>query len=113
MNYKVWLANFPGEAIIESAIKSFGISATAISMNLIDAVLCILTHPSPPSLCSYLVTHINDMQALVIVDHEGGFFNLYLSDESGVYYSLSLRDLVIDRYGIDLELVRLSVRDLW
>ena len=60
----------------------------------------------PPSLSSYLVIRINDVQALVIVEHAGGFFNLYLSDESGVYYSLSLRDLVIDSdYNIDLELV--------
>ena len=60
----------------------------------------------PPSLSSYLVTHINDVQALVIVEHAGGYYNLYLSDESGVYYSLSLRDLVIDSdYNIDLELV--------
>ena len=60
----------------------------------------------PPSLSSYLVIRINDVQALVIVEHAGGFYNLYLSDESGVYYSLSLRDLVIDSdYNIDLELV--------
>ena len=56
---------------------------------------------------SYLVSHINDVQALVIIEHEGDFYNLYLSDESGVYYSLSLRDIVIENnpLQIDLELV--------
>ena len=48
------------------------------------------------------------MQALVIVEHEGDFYNLYLSDESGIFYSLSLRDIVIEtrpNLQIDLELV--------
>ena len=57
---------------------------------------------------SYLVTDINEMQALVIVEHEGDFYNLYLSDESGIYYSLSLRDIVIEttpNLQVDLELV--------
>ena len=55
------------------------------------------------------MTHINNVQALVIVEHTGGFYNLYLSDEAGVYYSLSLRDLVVENnpFNIDLELVRL------
>ena len=55
------------------------------------------------------MTHIDEMQALVIVEHEGGFYNLYLSDESGVYFSLSLRDIVVEDFytlRIDLELVR-------
>ena len=55
------------------------------------------------------MTHINEMQALVIVEHVGGFYNLYLSDESGVYYSLSLRDIVVfissTQIRVDLELV--------
>ena len=57
----------------------------------------------------YLVVHINDMQALVVVEHEGGFYNLYLSDKSGVYFSLSLSDIVVEtprqQTQIDLELV--------
>ncbi|CAI8046683.1 VPS10 domain-containing receptor SorCS1, partial [Geodia barretti] len=62
--------------------------------------------PVPDEHRNYLVIRINDVQALVIVEHAGGFYNLYLSDESGVYYSLSLRDLVIDSdYNIDLELI--------
>lgn len=60
--------------------------------------------PTPYDHRNYYVTHLEERQALVIVEHEGGFFNLYLSEETGVYYSLSLRDLVVD-YAIDLELV--------
>ena len=56
------------------------------------------------------MSHIDDMQALVIVEHAGGFYNLYLSDESGLYFSLCLTDIVIEtlysRWQIDLELVR-------
>ena len=66
---------------------------------------------------SYLVSHINDMQALVIVEHnvkdKGRFYNLYLSEETGVYFSLSLRDIVIENdrnVHIDLELVRSKCR---
>ena len=60
-----------------------------------------------PLLSSYLVATINEAQALVIIEHEGDFYNLYLSDDSGIFYSLSLRDLVIeeDPLQIDLELV--------
>ncbi|CAI8030523.1 Sortilin-related receptor [Geodia barretti] len=58
--------------------------------------------PTPYDHRSYIVSHIEERQALVIVQHEGGFYNLYLSEETGVYFSLSLRDLVVD-YAIDLE----------
>ena len=53
------------------------------------------------------MTHINTLQALVIVQHGSGQFNLYLSDTTGVDYSLSLRDIVVDlsNPSIDLELV--------
>ena len=47
----------------------------------------------------------NGLQAVVIIEHEGGLYNLYLSDVSGVYYSLSLRDLVVERGTPDLEQV--------
>ena len=60
--------------------------------------------PTPYDHRSYTVSHIEERQALVIVEHEGGFYNLYLSEETGIYFSLSLRDLVVD-YGIDLERV--------
>ena len=57
------------------------------------------------------------MQALVIVEHnvkgKGRFYNLYLSEETGVYFSLSLRDIVIENdrnIHIDLELVRSKCR---
>jgi hypothetical protein len=65
--------------------------------------------PIPGGHERYLVSHIDDMQALVIVEHAGGFYNLYLSDESGLYFSLSLTDIVIEtlygRWQIDLELI--------
>ena len=47
----------------------------------------------------------NGQQAVVIIEHEGGLYNLYLSDVGGVYYSLSLRDLVVERGTPDLEQV--------
>ena len=54
----------------------------------------------------YYVGHINELQALVIVEHVSGQFNLYLSDITGVYFSLSLEDLVVvENRGIDLERV--------
>ena len=47
------------------------------------------------------------LQALVLMEHVSGQFNLYLSDTTGVDYSLSLRDIVVDlsSNNIDLELV--------
>jgi hypothetical protein len=54
------------------------------------------------------VTHINELQALVIVQHTSGRYNLYLSDITGVFFSLSLADIVISRQGIDLELVSVA-----
>lgn len=60
--------------------------------------------PTPYDHRNYIVSHIEERQALVIVEHEGDFYNLYLSDETGVYYSLSLRDIVINN-AIDLERV--------
>ena len=54
------------------------------------------------------MAHINELQALVIVQHTSSRFNLYLSDITGVYFSLSLADIVITRQGIDLELVSVA-----
>lgn len=51
---------------------------------------------------------MEERQAMVIVEHAGEFYNLYLSDETGVYYSLSLRDIVI-KNAIDLEVVSVCV----
>ena len=42
-------------------------------------------------------------QALIIIEHET-HYNLYLSDKTGTYYSLSLQDLAVDE-GIDFEIV--------
>ena len=56
------------------------------------------------------MTHINELQALVIVEHASGKYNLYLSDITGEYFSLSLEDLVVvNRRTIDLEVVSASV----
>ena len=41
----------------------------------------------------------------MIVEHASGKYNLYLSDITGVYFALSLEDLVVTEQGIDLELV--------
>ena len=51
------------------------------------------------------MSHINNLQALVIVEHVLGQFNLYLSDNSGASYSMSLPDLVQNDYVFDLEMV--------
>ena len=61
--------------------------------------------PTPYSHRDYIVSHIEERQAQVIVEHEGNFYNLYLSDETGVYFSLSLRDIVVTQNAIDLERV--------
>ena len=41
----------------------------------------------------------------MIVEHASSKYNLYLSDITGVYFALSLEDLVVTEQGIDLELV--------
>lgn len=43
---------------------------------------------------------------MVIVEHSSSQFNLYLSDLAGVYFSLSLPDIVLEEdSGVDLELI--------
>lgn len=43
-------------------------------------------------------------QAYVVVRHTSGLDNLYLSDETGTYYSLSLVNIVLDtNSGLDFE----------
>ena len=59
---------------------------------------------------NYIVSHINRQQALVIVEHQSGRFNLYLSDITGRFFSMSLPDIVITRNGLDLEVVSELVR---
>lgn len=54
---------------------------------------------------NYYVASLNAMQALVIVEHTNGQFNLYLSEETGLYYSLSLPNIVYNKGVIDLEIV--------
>ena len=52
-------------------------------------------------------------QALVIIQHEN-HFSLYLSDETGTYYSLSLEDIVAQvGSGVDLEIVSYRVTVVW
>ena len=53
----------------------------------------------------YYVAHINSLQALVIVEHTVGQFNLYLSDITGVYFSLSLPDIVLVNGYSELQLI--------
>ncbi|KAL5471537.1 hypothetical protein EMCRGX_G029661 [Ephydatia muelleri] len=59
--------------------------------------------PSTFGHVNYIVSHINNLQALVIVQHVQGQYNLYLSDSSAVYYSMSLPDLVQSSYIFDLQ----------
>ena len=58
-------------------------------------IVCVLQH--------YYVGSYRTSQALVIIEHDT-HHNLYLSDETGTYYSLSLEDLAVGE-GIDLEIV--------
>ncbi len=53
----------------------------------------------------YLVSHINSLQAMVIVGHTTTQHNLYLSDATGVFYVLSLSDIVIEGNILDLEVI--------
>ena len=57
---------------------------------------------------NYIVSHIDQQQAIVIVEHLSTQFNLYISDVTGVYFTLSLPDIVTESSGIDLELVNHS-----
>lgn len=59
--------------------------------------------PTPYNQQKYIVSHIEARQALVIVQHDGEFHNLYLSDETGIFFSLSLQDIVITQRAIDLQ----------
>ena len=54
---------------------------------------------------NYRVASLDAKQALVIVEHTNGQFNLYLSEEMGIYYSLSLPDIVYGNGVLDLEIV--------
>lgn len=56
------------------------------------------------------MTHIDEQQALVVVEHLSTQFNLYLSDLTGVYFALSLPDIAFRQASngaviFDLELV--------
>ena len=79
---------------------------------LLPTTNCTQTHTLPLPLFlnthqNYWVDHLNTLQAVVLVQHVSGQFNLYLSDTTGVDYSLSLRDIVVDlsNNNIDVELV--------
>ena len=62
--------------------------------------------PFEDSHYSYYVGSYRSAQALVLVRHSSGVDNLYLSDETGTYYSLSLDNIVLDvQNGVDLELI--------
>ena len=64
---------------------------------------------------SYIVDSIRSLQALVIIKHTNDQYNLYLSEEQGIYYYQSLENLVVEprtiqlTFGntiVDLEVVR-------
>ena len=62
--------------------------------------------PFEDSHLAYYVGSYRSAQALVIVRHTSGVDNLYLSDETGTFYSLSLDNIVLDdQSGLDLELI--------
>lgn len=61
--------------------------------------------PTPYEHRNYLVSDIDELQAMVVIEHVGGFYNLYLSDTTGIDFSLSLRDIVVEN-AVDLEVVR-------
>ena len=56
-------------------------------------------------------------QAFVVVRHTGGVDNLYFSDETGTYYSLSLDNIALNvNRGLDLYLVSFNMMlccDCW
>ena len=62
--------------------------------------------PSTVPHLNYFVAHINSLQALVIVEHTVGQFNLYLSDITGVYFSLSVPDIVFEDTTVELQLIQ-------
>ena len=60
---------------------------------------------------TYFVTSHRSSQSMIIVEHDY-HHSLYLSDETGTYYSLSLEDITVQVYdistrnfAIDLEVV--------
>ena len=60
---------------------------------------------------TFFVGSHRSSQSLIIIDHDT-HYNLYLSDETGTNYTLSLEDLVIavtnlatGNFAIDLEIV--------
>ncbi len=70
--------------------------------------------PTPYNHQQYIVDTINSLQAMVIVKHNSSLYNLYMSEEQGVYYYNALTDLKVDQtnsggYVIDLESVRYNI----
>ena len=61
--------------------------------------------PSALAQQHYYVDDIKAKQALVIVEHTNGQYNLYLSEETGQYFSLSMPDIILS----DLEYVSYSI----
>ncbi len=51
------------------------------------------------------MSHIDALQALVVIQHASGQFNLYLSDITAVYFSLSLANLTHSGFVLDLDIV--------
>ena len=57
---------------------------------------------------AYIYGSHRSSQSLVIVKHDSAY-NLYLSDVTGTYYTLSLEDLVGENFRVDLNIVRNSI----
>ena len=54
----------------------------------------------------YFVTSHRSSQVMFLIDHNS-HYSIYLSDETGIYFTLSLEDLVVDDsiHAIDLQVV--------
>ena len=66
--------------------------------------------PSTYSHLNYIVDSVKSVQALVIVQHTNNQYNLYMSEEKGFLYILSMSDIKAQRFqngftAIDLEVV--------
>jgi len=59
---------------------------------------------------NYYVFSYRSAQAVVVVEHSSRMNNLYMSDETGTFYSLSLDDVIITKGYLDLELVSTMYR---
>eukprot|EP00731_Ephydatia_muelleri_P019736 Em0012g561a len=57
----------------------------------------------PTHVDRYKFYDVNNVQALALLEDEDGQLNLYTSDSTGVYYTLSLEDVVYNTYSYDFD----------